>query len=94
MKDSLSKIVSESLSYTYNYINKNISSKLDLMDKRIKNLESKVSKLNVQNNNLNKNINLESQINSIWLKSLELISQNKISEAYNLIISSQDDIYL
>ena len=94
MKDSLSKIISESLSYTYNYINKNISSKLDLMDKRIKNLESKVSKLNVQNNNLNKNINLESQINLIWLKCLELISQNKISEAYNLIISSQDDIYL
>ena len=94
MKDSLSKIISESLSYTYNYINKNISSKLDLMDKKIKNLESKVSKLNVQNNNLNKNINLESQINLIWLKCLELISQNKISEAYNLIISSQDDIYL
>jgi len=94
MKDSLSKIISESLSYTYNYINKNISSKLDLMDKKIKNSESKVSKLNVQNNNLNKNINLESQINLIWLKCLELISQNKISEAYNLIISSQDDIYL
>ena len=94
MKDSLSKIISESLSYTHNYINKNISSKLDLMDKRIRNLESKVSKLNVQNNNLNKNINLESQINSIWLKCLELISRNKIAEAYNLIISSQDDIYL
>ena len=94
MKDSLSKIISESLSYTYNYINKNISSKLDLMDKRIRDLENKISKLNVQNNNLNKNINLESQINLIWLKCLELISQNKISEAYNLIISSQDDIYL
>ena len=94
MKDSLSKIISESLSNTHNYINKNISSKLDLMDKTIRNLENKVSKLNIKNNNFNKNINLESQINSIWLKCLELISQNKISEAYNLIISSQDDIYL
>ena len=94
MKDSLSKIISESLSYTHNYIDKNISSKLDLMDKRISNLENKISKLDDINKNQDKNINLESKINSIWLKCLDLISHNKISEAYNLIISSKDDIYL
>ena len=94
MKDSLSKIISESLSYTHNYIDKNISSKLDLMDKRISNLENKISKLDDINKKQDKNINLESKINSIWLKCLDLISHNKISEAYNLIISSKDDIYL
>ena len=94
MKDSLSKLISETLSYTHNYIDKNISSKLDLMDKRISNLENKISKLDDINKNQDKNINLESKINSIWLKCLDLISHNKISEAYNLIISSKDDIYL
>ena len=94
MKDSLSKIISESLSYTHNYIDKNISSKLDLMDKRISNLENKISKLDDINKKKDKNINLESKINSMWLKCLDLISHNKISEAYNLIISSKDDIYL
>ena len=94
MKDSLSKLISETLSYTHNYIDKNISSKLDLMDKRISNLENKISKLDDINKKKDKNINLESKINSIWLKCLDLISHNKISEAYNLIISSKDDIYL
>jgi hypothetical protein len=93
LKDSLSKIISESLSHTENYVNKNIKSKLDLMDTRINKLQNKISKLN-NNQKGSKKINLESKINSIWLESLELISQNKITEAYDLILSSKDDIYL
>ena len=93
LKDSLSKIISESLSHTENYINKNIKSKLDLMDTRINKLQNKISKLN-NNQKGSKKIYLESKINSIWLESLELISQNKITEAYDLILSSKDDIYL
>ena len=64
------------------------------MDKRIRNLENKLSNLDDINKKKDKNISLESKINSIWLKCLDLISRNKISEAYNLIISSKDDIYL
>ena len=92
IKESLSKIITESLINTNNYIYNNISSKLDLIDKRIKNLETKISILN--NHSLNKNINIESKINSSWLQCLQLINKNKISEAYDLIISSKDDIYL
>ena len=92
IKESLSKIITESLINTNNYIYNNISSKLDLIDKRIKNLETKISILN--NHSLNNNINIESKINSSWLQCLQLINKNKISEAYNLIISSKDDIYL
>ena len=71
LKDSLSKIISESLSHTENYINKNIKSKLDLMDTRINKLQNKISKLN-NNQKGSKKINLESKINSIWLESLEV----------------------
>ena len=92
IKESLSKIITESLINTNNYIYNNISSKLDLFDKRIKNLETKISILN--NHSLNNNINIESKINSSWLQCLQLINKNKISEAYDLIISSKDDIYL
>ena len=92
IKESLSKIITESLLNTNNYINNSISSKLDLIDKRIKNLEKKISILN--NNSLNNNIIIESKINSTWLQCLQLINKNKISEAYDLIISSKDDIYL
>ena len=92
IKESLSKIITESLINTNNYIYNNISSKLDLIDKRIKNLETKISILN--NHSLNNNINIESKINSSWLQCLQLINKNKISEAYDLIISSKDDIYL
>ena len=93
LKDTLSKTIYESLSFTQNYINNNITSKLDLMDKRINELENKISKLNNNTNNKS-NINIESKINSLWLKCLELVNHNKILEAYNLIISSKDDIYL
>ena len=93
IKESLSKIITESLLNTNNYINNSISSKLDLIDKRIKNLEKKISILN-NNNSLNNNIIIESKINSTWLECLQLINKNKISEAYDLIISSKDDIYL
>ena len=52
------------------------------MDTRINKLQNKISKLN-NNQKGSKKINLESKINSIWLESLELISQNKITEAYD-----------
>ena len=92
LKESLNKIISESLLNSHNYINNKIKSKLDIMEKRINNLENKISKLN--NNNKKSNIILESKINNIWLECLELINQNKINEAYNLILSTKDDIYL
>ena len=37
---------------------------------------------------------IESQINEKWKEALKLLSKNKISEAYQLIIESGDDIYL
>ena len=92
LKESLTKIISESLLNSYNYINNKIKSKLDIMERRINNLENKISKLN--SNNKKSNIILESKINNIWLESLELINQNKINDAYNLILSTKDDIYL
>ena len=90
--ESLTKIISESLIDSHNYINNKIKLKLDIMDKRINNLENKILKIN--KNKKNSNISLESQINKIWLECLELINKNKINEAYNLIISTKDDIYL
>ena len=92
LKESLTKIISESLIDSHNYINNKIKLKLDIMDKRINNLENKILKIN--NNKKSSNISLESQINKIWLECLELINKNKINEAYNLIISTKDDIYL
>ena len=92
LKESLTKIISESLIDSHNYINNKIKLKLDIMDKRINNLENKILKIN--KNKKNSNISLESQINKIWLECLELINKNKINEAYNLIISTKDDIYL
>ena len=92
LKESLTKIISESVLNNHNYINNKIKSKLDIMEKRINNLENKISKLN--NNNKKSNITLESQINNIWLECLELINQNKMNEAYDLILSTKDDIYL
>ena len=92
LKESLTKIISESLIDSHNYINNKIKSKLDIMEKRINNLENKISKLN--NNNKKSNITLESQINNIWLECLDLINQNKMNEAYDLILSTKDDIYL
>ena len=92
LKESLTKIISESLIDSHNYINNKIKLKLDTMDKRINNLENKILKIN--KNKKNSNISLESQINKIWLECLELINKNKINEAYNLIISTKDDIYL
>ena len=92
LKESLTKIISESLIDSHNYINNKIKSKLDIMEKRINNLENKILKIN--KNKKNSNISLESQINKIWLECLELINKNKINEAYNLIISTKDDIYL
>ena len=92
LKESLTKIISESLIDSHNYINNKIKSKLDIMEKRINNLENKMLKIN--KNKKNSNISLESQINKIWLECLELINKNKINEAYNLIISTKDDIYL
>ena len=92
LKESLTKIISESVLNSHNYINNKIKSKLDIMEKRINNLENKISKLN--NNNKKSNITLESQINNIWLECLELINQNKMNEAYDLILSTKDDIYL
>lgn len=92
LKESLTKIISESLIDSHNYINNKIKLKLDIMDKRINNLENKILKIN--ENKKNSNISLESQINKIWLECLELINKNKINEAYNLIISTKDDIYL
>ena len=92
LKESLTKIISESVLNSHNYINNKIKSKLDIMEKRINNLENKISKLN--NNNKKSNITLESQINNIWLECLDLINQNKMNEAYDLILSTKDDIYL
>ena len=69
LKESLTKIISESVLNSHNYINNKIKSKLDIMEKRINNLENKISKLN--NNNKKSNITLESQINNIWLECLE-----------------------
>ena len=92
LKESLTKIISESLIDSHNYINNKIKLKLDIMDKRINNLENKILKIN--KNKKSSNISLESQINKIWLECLELINKNKINEAYNLIISTKDDIYL
>ena len=92
LKESLTKIISESLIDSHNYINNKIKLKLDIMEKRINNLENKILKIN--KNKKNSNISLESQINKIWLECLELINKNKINEAYNLIISTKDDIYL
>ena len=92
LKESLTKIISESVLNSHNYINNKIKSKLDIMEKRINNLENKLSKLN--NNNKKSNITLESQINNIWLECLDLINQNKMNEAYDLILSTKDDIYL
>jgi hypothetical protein len=92
LKESLTKIISESLTNSHNYINNKIKSKLDIMDKRINNLENIILKIN--NNKKKSNISLESRINKIWLECLELINQNKINEAYNLILSTKDDIYL
>ena len=93
LKDLLSKTIFESLSHTQAYINNNILTKLDIMEKRLNNLGNKILKL--KNNTTNKsNINLESKINIIWLKCLELIGKNKIEEAYDLMVSSKDDIYL
>ena len=92
LKESLTKIISESLIDSHNYINNKIKLKLDIMEKRINNLENKILKIN--NNKKSSNISLESQINKIWLECLELINKNKINEAYNLIISTKDDIYL
>ena len=37
---------------------------------------------------------IESQINEKWKEALKLLSKNKISEAYKLILESGDDIYL
>ena len=92
LKESLTKIISESVLNSHNYINNKIKSKLDIMEKKINNLENKISKLN--NNNKKSNITLESQINNIWLECLDLINQNKMNEAYDLILSTKDDIYL
>ena len=92
LKESLTRIISESVLNSHNYINNKIKSKLDIMEKRINNLENKISKLN--NNNKKSNITLESQINNIWLECLDLINQNKMNEAYDLILSTKDDIYL
>ena len=91
LKNDLSKIFNESFSNTYNYINNNIKNKLDLIDGRINNLQKKILGMG---RGKNSNLILESKINSIWLNCLELINKNKISEAYELILNSKDDIYL
>ena len=92
LKNDLSKIFNESFSNTYNYINNNIKNKLDLIDGRMNNLQKKIC--GIGRGGVGKKIFLESKINSIWLNCLELINKNKISEAYELIHNSKDDIYL
>ena len=92
LKNDLSKIFNESFSNTYNYINNNIKNKLDLIDGRMNNLQKKICGMG--RGGVGKKIFLESKINSIWLNCLELINKNKISEAYELIHNSKDDIYL
>jgi len=94
LKNDLSKIFNESFSNTYNYINNNIKNKLDLIDDRINNLQKKIFGMGRGGMGKNSNLILESKINSIWLNCLELINKNKISEAYELILNSKDDIYL
>ena len=99
LKKSLSKIISESLSKTQAYINNNISSKLDQMEAKINELQKKIimfkrNKDKLSNGNKKSNKNLESEINKIWLDCLKLVEQNKLSEAYDLILSAGDDLYL
>ena len=53
-----------------------------------------LSKVNTINNDLQSSQQIESQINEKWKETLKLLSKNKISEAYKLILSSGDDIYL
>ena len=49
---------------------------------------------NQKNNNLMASQQIESKINEKWKDALKLLGKNKISDAYQLILSSGDDIYL
>ena len=57
-------------------------------------MQNTISKIRSNVGEGNSKIILESKINSIWLNCLELINKNKISEAYELILNTKDDIYL
>ena len=50
--------------------------------------------LQMLSNNLMESQQIELKINDIWKEALKLLGKNKISEAYKLIVSSGDDIYL
>ena len=51
-------------------------------------------KINQDMNNLMISQQIESKINEKWKETLKLLGKNNISDAYKLIISSGDDIYL
>ena len=55
LKSSLSKAINDSLTNSQNYINEQISSKLNTMDQRINDLQVKISKINKNKNIPNKN---------------------------------------
>ena len=53
-----------------------------------------LAKEKINNNNLMISQQIESKINEKWKEALKLLRKNNISDAYKLIISSGDDIYL
>ena len=72
--------------------NKNIKNNLN----NFNNILQEENQLHLQmlSNNLMESQQIELKINDIWKEALKLLGKNKISEAYKLIASSGDDIYL
>ena len=75
-------------------INKNRNIKNNLNN--FNNILQEENQLHLQmlSNNLMESQQIELKINDIWKEALKLLGKNKISEAYKLIVSSGDDIYL
>ena len=106
LKITLNKLIDSSLTNIQNEITYSINSKLDKMDERINNLQNKIQKVihnkknqtvmipQLKNNNLTTSLHKDSQTSELWQKSLKLLSINKFSEAYRLILQTEDDIYL
>ena len=96
IQNQINDKISNRLNYLDNKINK-LEQKLYQFTN--KNLDKTESDLIVINNrriekNLLNSTQKENKYSSLWYKSLIFLEKNQINEAYNLILKSQDDIYL
>ena len=96
IQNQINDKITNRLNYLDNKINKLEQKLYQFTNKNLDKTESDLIVIN--NRRIEKNIlnstHIENRYSTIWYKSLMFLEKNQINEAYNLVLKSEDDIYL